>query len=248
MDWLLIFLTFIMSVLTSMLTGFAGGGGGFIAIPFYLLIGLAPAQALATSKLGGVGTAAGAFTAFKGKGLVRKGIVLPLLIITFVCALIGGWLIPQIDATLFENIVAVMLIALLPTIFIKKDDSKRSGDGRKFLVTVGYVLYAIVCLASAIVGSGAGTLLVLILIYFFGLSALEANATKRVAQALQMVLILVILALQGFVVWPLAAAAVTGAFLGSHIGGKIAIKKGEGFVKIVLALVVATSAAALIIG
>lgn len=247
MDWLLLFLTFIMSVFASVLTGFAGGGGGFIAIPFYLLIGLTPAQALATSKLGGVGTAIGAFTAFKGKGLVRKEIVLPLIAITFLCALIGGWAIPRIDSALFENIIAVMLIVLLPTIFIKRSSGERGKSGGKFLVAVGYVFYTIVCLVSAIVGSGAGTLLVLILMYFFSLSALEANATKRVAQALQMVLIFAILALQGFVVWPLAAAAITGGFFGSHIGGKIAIKKGEGFVKVVLAVIVITSATALLI-
>ena len=77
----LIVLTFIVSFVASVISGFGGGGGGFIMTPYYIWIGLTPQQAVATGKLGGVGVAAGALTAFKGHGLVNKKHLAPLMAI-----------------------------------------------------------------------------------------------------------------------------------------------------------------------
>ena len=74
-------------------------------IPYFLFAGLPPANALATAKLGGIGTAIGSLTAFKGKGLVHKKLVVPFMIITFICSLISAWLIPRIDPSAFENLI-----------------------------------------------------------------------------------------------------------------------------------------------
>lgn len=245
MEWLVL-VTFFVGLCSSLLSGMSGGGGGFITIPYYLLVvGLPPANALATAKMGGIGTSFGAITAFKGKGLVHKGLVYKLMAITFVCALISAWLIPRIDPLIFQRVIGVFLLLLIPTLFINKA-AFQPGVRHARWITLGFVAYTIFSFLQALIGTGMGSVLVLILMFLFGLGALESNATKRVAQSVQSVIIFVLLAFQGLVFWWHGVAGLLGAVIGSHIGTHIAIKKGSQFVKIMLAVVMLTSGIALL--
>jgi uncharacterized membrane protein YfcA len=243
-EWLVV-LTFFVSVGASALSGMGGGGGGFIIIPYLLFIGLPPANALATAKLGGIGTAFGAMAAFKGKGLVHKRLVLPFMAITFVCSLISAWLIPRIDPHIFENVIGFALLALIPTLFIKKA-AFQPGHRTTPWIVAGFILYTLFSFLQTLVGTGMGSVLVLILMFLFGLSALESNATKRVAQSVQAVMLFVLLAIQGLVWWAYGLAGLVGSVIGGHIGSHIAIRKGDRFVKIMLAVVMLTSGIVLI--
>jgi len=242
----LVALTFIIALLSSTISGMSGGGGGFITIPYFLFIGMTPAHALATSKLSGIGVSVGSLTAFKGKGLVHKRLVIPFMLITGVFAIISAWLIPRLDAALFQRMIAVVLIVLAPTLFIKKAALQPGPRSRPWIV-LGFVAYAAFSFLQTLVGTGMGSILVLVLMFLFGLGALEANATKRVAQSVQSVILFVLLALQGLVMWWHGLAGLLGAVIGSHIGTHIALKKGATFVKIMLALVMVTSGIALLL-
>jgi uncharacterized protein len=243
-EWL-VPLTFVVSFLASLLSGMGGGGGGFVIIPYYLFIGLPPANALATSKLGGIGVAFGAITAFKGKGLVRTKLVVPFMVITFICSLISAWLIPRINPGMFENIIGLALLLLIPTLFIKKAAFQPGHRSSPWLVA-GFILYTVFSFLQTLIGTGMGSVLVLILMFLFGLSALESNATKRVAQSIQAVMLFILLAIQGLVWWWYAVAGLAGSIVGSHIGTHIAIRKGDRFVKFMLATVMCISGIALL--
>jgi len=245
LSWL-VGLTFVVGLVASILSGMGGGGGGFIVIPYYLFIGLPPANALATAKLGGIGVAFGAMTAFKGKGLVHKKLVVPFMAITFVCSLISAWLIPRLDPGIFEDIIGVVLLVLIPTLFIKKAALQPGHRTTPWLVA-GFMLYTVFSFLQTLVGTGIGSVLVLILMFLFGLSALESNATKRAAQSVQAALLFILLAIQGLVWWWHAVAGLVGSIIGSHIGTHIAIRKGDRFVKLMLAIVMAVSGTALLL-
>ena len=242
---LLVGLTFIVSLLASIMSGMGGGGGGFVVIPYFIAVGLPPANALATAKLGGIGTAVGSLTAFRGKGLVSKKYVVPFMIITFICALISAWLIPKINAQLFEKIIGATLLFLIPTLFINKAAFQPGTRSRPWIVA-GFVAFTLFSFAQTLVGTGIGTMVVLVLMYLFGLDALHASATKRVSQSVQSVVLFVLLALQGLVVWTHGMATILGATIGTHIGTHIAIKKGTGFVKVMLAVIMAISGVSLL--
>lgn len=246
MEWLVV-VTFFVGLASSLLSGMSGGGGGFITIPYFLLVvGLPPANALATAKMGGIGTSFGAMTAFRGKGLVHKGLVFKLMAITFVCSLISAWLIPRLDPLLFQRVIGVFLLLLIPTLFINKA-AFQPGARAKHWVGLGFVLYTVFSFLQTLIGTGMGSILVLILMFIFGLSALESNATKRVAQSIQSAILFVLLAIQGLVYWWHGVAGLLGSTIGSHIGTHIAIKKGDRFVKFMLAVVMLTSGIALLV-
>lgn len=243
----LIALTFVVSFVTSILSGFAGGGGGFLLTPYYIFIGLTPQQAIATGKFGGVGVALGALSAFRGRHLVDKRYVWPLMIITILCALLAAWLLPNLDGELLQQVIGIMLLVLIPTLFINKA-ALAPGDRSKTAIAFGYFLATFIILAQTMAGSGVGTLLVIVLMLFFGLDALQASATKRSAQLAQAALLSVLLFLQGLVIIGHAIAGLIGSFIGCHIGSKVAIKKGESFVKLFLAIMMAAAGLILLFG
>jgi uncharacterized membrane protein YfcA len=244
-QWLVV-LTFFVALISTTLSGMSGGGGGFVTVPYLIFIGLPPANALATSKMAAVGTSAGGIAAFKGKGVVRKKLVLPLMAITLACSLVAAWLIPRIESELFTNIIGAALILLVPTLFVKRA-SLQPGHRTTPWVVAGFVLYTVCSFLQTVVGSGFGSILAIVLMLLFGLTALESNATRRVAQSVQAVVLFVLLAAQGLVVWSYGAAALLGAFIGSNIGSRIALKKGSKFVKFILAAIMIVSGIALLI-
>lgn len=239
MHWLVL-LTFVLSFVTSIFSGMGGGGGGFVMTPYLIFIGLPPANAIATMKLVGIGTGLGSVSAFRGKGLIRKKLVIPFMAIILVCALIAAWLIPKIDPQLFEKLIGVILLVMVPTLFIKKK-AFQPGERTQGWIVVGFFAYAFFAFLQAMFGTGLGTIVVLVLMFLFGLTPLEANATKRAAGLIQSVTVFILLSIQGFVVWTHAIAGVLGSVIGSHIGAHIAIKKGDNFIKLMLAIVMVAS-------
>jgi uncharacterized membrane protein YfcA len=242
----LVGLTFVVSFVASALSGIGGGGGGFILTPYFILVGLSPQQAVATGKLSGLGVAFGSLTAFRGKNFVDRRLIWPLVIITTATSVTAAMLLPKIDATIFRHIIGVLLVVLIPTLFINKK-ALQPGPRTTKVVAAGYVVYASVAFTQAMFGTGLAILLTLDLMFLFGLGAMQANATKRVAQAAQAVIMFVLLMLQGLVVFTHGVAGLVGSSIGSHVGSHIAIKKGSRFIKIVLAFLMVASAIALLL-
>lgn len=241
----LVILTFFISLFASILSGISGGGGAFILTPYYIFIGLSPQQAVATGKVAGLGVAGGSLTAFKGKGLVRKKLLLPLITITICTSFLAAWLMPKVDASIFQIIIGILLIAVIPTLFINKASLQPGARSGKW-IGAGYVLYLLISFVQGMFGTGLAMLLTLNLMLLFGLGALEANATKRVAQSVQSALLFILLLFQGLIVIGHGIATFFGSLIGSHIGSKLAIRKGDKFVKVALAVTMVISGVALI--
>lgn len=245
MDWLVV-LTFVITAVMGVISGMSGGGGGLVTIPYFIAIGMPPANALATAKFGALGTTTGSLTAFRGKDLVDKRYIVPFMVITLACALVSAWLIPKIDAKFFEKLIGVALLIILPTLFINKPAFQPGARTQSWIV-VGFLAYTFFSFAQTLLGSGLGTMVVLVLMYLFGMDALHATATKRVTQTVQAVVIFVLLALQGLVIWTHAVAGLVGSTIGTYVGTHIAIRYGVEFIKIMLAIVILISSLGLLI-
>jgi uncharacterized protein len=241
----LLLLTFFVWVGLSIFSGMAGGGGGFIAIPYFIALGMSPATALATARFGGLGTAFGSITAFKGEGLIDRKYVWPLMAICFVTAVIASFIIPQIDADVFQKIIGVLLLIMIPTLFIKKEIFQPGPRSQGWIIA-GFIVFTFVSFLQGLFGTGLAVLLNLVLMFLFGMDVLPATATKRVAQMVVTVVSCALLALQGLVVWSYGLVALAGATIGTYIGTRIAIKKGSHFVKLMLAAFMALSGVALL--
>ncbi|HSX00594.1 MAG TPA: sulfite exporter TauE/SafE family protein [Patescibacteria group bacterium] len=242
---ILIPVTFIVAFLSSIVSGMSGGGGGFIMTPYYLLIGLSPQQIVAGASIASLGLGSSSLIAMRGKQLISRKFLVPLIVLTITFTLLAMLVLPKIQSGVFEIAIGTLLIILAPTLFINKA-SLQSGERSRKSILLGYISYAIILFASSL-GGGLATLLFLPLMFLMGLSAMQSNALRRVLMLIQAVIAFFVVLPQGYIVWSYALAALIGCYIGGHIGTKIALKRGENFIKYSLAAVMVASGLILLI-
>ncbi|HYG83276.1 MAG TPA: sulfite exporter TauE/SafE family protein [Verrucomicrobiae bacterium] len=243
MDLLLV-VTFVVALFSSVISGMSGGGGGFIMTPYYLLIGFTPQQIAAGASVASLGLGGSSLMAIRGQQLLHKQFLWPLLAITVPVTLLAMMALPKVHSDAFELVIGVLLIVLAPTLFINKKTLQPGTRSRKSVIA-GYCSYAIILFASSL-GTGLATLLFLPLMFLMGLTALQANATRRVLLLVQALLVFATVLPQGYIVWSHASVALIGNYLGGYIGTKFAIRRGEKFVKLALASVMLISGGVLV--
>lgn len=230
--------------MTGILSGISGGGAGMLMIPLMIAVGLSPQQAVATGKMSALGSAFGGLSAFRKSGHIRKDIVKVMAPIAIAIGVLTPFIFVQFDSELMQKIIGVLLLVMLPTLFIRKKSLAKSGRRKK---GIGYVLYSIVLTLQSLFGTGVGSLSLFVQTLLLGSSRIEANATKRAITAILTPITFIGLLIAGFVHVIYGIAAVCGSFIGTHIGSKIAIKKGDTFVTYAMAVVVGVSGIALVL-
>ena len=242
---ILLLVTFTVAFLSSIVSGISGGGGGFVMTPYFLLIGFSPQQIVGGGSVASLGLGGSSLLAMRGQKLIHKKFLWPLMILTLISTVLAMSVLPKISGNTFQIVIGFLLIILAPTLFIKKARFQ-PGQRSKKSIYAGYFVYAGILFASAL-GSGLATLLFLPLLFLMGLTALEANATRRVLMLMQSAITFCIVLPQGFIIWSHTLASLAGCWIGGHIGTKIALKKGDKFVKIGLATVMVLSGLGLIL-
>lgn len=243
---LLLLATFVVALLSSILSGMSGGGGGFVMTPFFLLIGLSPQQIAANASVAGLGLGSSSLLAMRGQRLLNTKFLWPLAVLTLLSTVLAMFALPQIQGDSFQVVIGVLLIVLAPTLFIQKARFQ-PGERSRRSIWLGYASYAAILFASSL-GSGIATLLFLPMMFLMGLSALQAGAIRRVLMVANALIAFCFVLPQGFIVWSFALTSLAGCYIGGYIGTKIALRKGDQFVKYALATVMVGSGIALLLG
>jgi uncharacterized membrane protein YfcA len=226
--------TFFVALVSSILSGFAGGGGGFIMAPYWLITGMTPAQGATTGAFMALGMSGSSLAAFRGTEHVSKNkkITMGLLTLTLVTSMVGPFFLQHIHADVFKPILAVLTIISLPLLFIKRKDITLGGHNRK----IGLLLIGLLLLASSFITSSALSIFIaIVLSRLLGFSILQGTVLRRSMGIIQSAAIFIVLVFLGNFVWQHAVAGVLGGMIGSYFGTKLAIKRGETFAKYALA-------------
>jgi uncharacterized membrane protein YfcA len=232
---------------SSILSGIAGGGAGFITTPFLILLGLTPAQAIATGKVTGLSVSAASLTGLRGVAPTSKKLLISIMTLAFVIGIGAPLVITNLDSDTYRRILGVLLLAMIPVLLFKKIGHATHHPSRAKEIA-GYALLAVTLGMQAVFSAGMGTLVNVVLMAFLGMNALEANITKRYSQViLNAVIVLGVLG-SGLIVWQIAIAGVISGAAGGYIGGKIAVKKGNRFAVSVFVGLMFVSALALLFG
>jgi uncharacterized membrane protein YfcA len=119
---LLYIATFFVALFSSILSGMAGGGGGFITIPYWLLIGMTPAQGATTGGFMAIGMGASSLAAFRHTEHTSrdKKLTTILTAITIVAAISGALILPHIEVGSFKIALAILTILSVPLLFTKR--------------------------------------------------------------------------------------------------------------------------------
>lgn len=238
--------TFFLAFISSILSGMAGSGGGFIMTPYWLLAGLSPTQGATTGAFMALGMSGGSMIAFRGTDHTPKNkrLVIGLIILTLIASAIGPFFLPHISISVFKPILAVLTVGSLPFLFINRKDIEISSRNKR----LGYVLLAILLILSSFITSSAFSILMAVVLNkVLNVSILQTTAIRRIMGFAQSAVIFVILVALGGFVWQHAVAGILGGALGTYIGTKFAINKGEKFAKYALTIGALVSSIALLL-
>lgn len=219
---------FFVSGVASVLSGMAGGGGGFIMAPFFIWIGLTPQETIATGKVSSLGLVIGAITAFRGKVKYHKKLLWTLLPISALIGVVSTYIFTNLDNSILQKMIGVLMILLVPAVLMSGQGVKARAVSKN-MQTVGFMLFCLVIFLQGILGGGVGAMVSVIMIVFMGVTALEANLLKRLTSLMLNGVIVLLVIKSGLIQYPLAFAGLAGAIVGSHAGSLFAIKKGNKF-------------------
>jgi uncharacterized protein len=229
----------------ALLTGFIDavvGGGGLIQLPSMLL--LFPHQRIAailgTGKIASLfGTSTAAYQYSKQVKFDAK-----LLLAIGVCASIasycGAQLLQLIDTKSIKPFILIVLVVL----FIYTLTQKQLGQSTtKYLslnkqIIYGCIIALFIGLYDGIFGPGTGSFLVVAFVVVLGFPFVQASAYAKVINCITNAAALLVFIPHSNYMLPAAIVLAIGNIAGSLIGSKMAISKGNSFVRMVFIVVV----------
>lgn len=222
----------LISLSANTLSQIAGGGTALINIPLLILLGIDPRIAIASTNMSSFGGITALPTYIKNNKVVWK--IIPFLFIASIIAAIGGsTLLISLSSAQVEKIFGGIILFLIPLIFLKKKWGVTHDTIKpRWLQLIGIILYIIVAIGQAGLGAGLGLVATYILVTFFGYSIIHANATRRIVLIVQNGLTFFILWYNDLVDLKIGLALLIGSIIGSYLGARLVIYKGNTFVKI----------------
>ncbi len=212
------------------------GGGGLVQIPALLILlppGTPVADVLGTNKFVGVtGTAAAAWNYARHVEIDWRA-TLPTALAGFVFSVFGALTVSHLDPALLRPLVLVLLVAVAVYTFVRKDfgslHAPRLESARVPLIGAG--VGAVIGFYDGFFGPGTGSFLIFTFIGVFGFGFLAASASSKVVNTATNLSTVAYFALTGHVYYWLAVPMAVCNILGSLVGTRLAVLRGNRFVR-----------------
>lgn len=235
----------ILLCIASFFAGFVDaivGGGGLIQTPVALI--LMPNLAV-SSIIGSLKIPAFSGTSFAAKQYLKKvdmnwKLLSIMAIVAFASAFLGSNLLTKVHNDFMKPLLLGVLTFIAIYTFTKKDfgihQQKEHTVKRQFLLAI--CMSILLGFYDGFIGPGTGSFLVLGFVTVLGFDFLHASANAKMVNLATNFGSICLFILKGKIIWAIAIPmAICNAF-GGWIGAKLAIKKGNGFIRIFFLIVV----------
>ena len=218
------------------------GGGGLIQTPVALV--LLPNLAV-SSIIGSLKIPAFSGTSFAANQYLKKvqmnWKLLSIMAITaFSAAFLGSNLLTLVSNNFMKPLLLVVLTLIAIYTFAKKNfgthQEKSLSPKKQLLLAV--VMSICIGFYDGFIGPGTGSFLVLGFVAILGFDFLHASANAKMVNLATNFGSICLFILKGKIIWAIAIPMAVCNALGGWIGAKLAIKKGNGFIRIFFLIVV----------
>jgi hypothetical protein len=217
------------------------GGGGLLTVPALMTFIPSPHLALATNKGQAVfGAVASATSFWRGKSVDRARAPL-----AFLCGSVGaasGALLqlrvrpePLKPIALVLLVLAAAVVALRPLIIRDVKPHAISGRGSNLsLATIAVTIGGY----DGFFGPGTGSLLIIAFVTFHGDTMTRASGNAKIVNLASNLTSFGIFAVKGTIIWSVALPMAACSAVGAALGARVAMKRGDAFVRFVVLAVV----------
>ncbi|MCQ0022638.1 sulfite exporter TauE/SafE family protein [Streptomyces somaliensis DSM 40738] len=219
------------------------GGGGLLLLPALLLgVPQVPAvQCLGTNKAVGIVGTTGAAVTYARAAPVPVATAVRIGLAALAGSMGGALLAAGVDNRVLRPVILAVLLGVAAFVLLRPSFGAGAAPGpvRRARVVAAVVLVGGgLGFYDGLFGPGTGTFLVLALTAALRLDLVTASATAKVVNVCTNGGALAVFAYQGSVLWRLAALMAVFNLAGGTLGARTALRRGTGFVRGVLLVVV----------
>lgn len=219
------------------------GGGGLIQTPATLIIlpNYPVPTLLGTTKIpsfAGTGTAAWQYAK---RVKFNKKLLLSIALCAFVAAFAGSYMATALSNQVFKPVILIILTGVFIYTAVNKNfgQTEHNPDAGKNALAYGICFGLLLGFYDGFIGPGTGSFLLLVFITFIGQDFLHSNAYAKMVNISTNLASILYFSSTGHILYqyaiPMAVCNVTGSFLGS----KLALLKGNRFIRIFFLIVIA---------
>lgn len=232
MEFYKIFVIFFVGLLVSVLSTLVGGSS-LLTIPTLILLGLPPHTAIGTDRFGIMGVCLAGWYKFHKKRLINYKVGLSLTLPVIFGSFLGAHLVFEISESVLKLIIIIISIVCLFFLLLNpKLGTERTQQAfGKYEYLIGGLMTFIVGVYVGFYGAMGGTLLLYILILWFGQTFLESAGTLKIAAMMMNAMAAIVFALNDAVAYYLAFPMFCGCFIGSYIGAHYSDRIGNVWIR-----------------
>jgi uncharacterized membrane protein YfcA len=218
------------------------GGGGLIQLPA-LLINLPNTPLLSlfgTNKIGSLAGTSVAAISYSKRIKFDFRLLLTISFFAFVSAFLGARIIAYINIAVLKPLILVILIAIAIFTFLKKDLGAvhtKNLPLKKQLI-YGSLIGIVVGFYDGFFGPGTGSFFVLGFVVILGFPFLHASAYTKIVNCMTNISALIVFIKEGNYLLEIAILLAVFNMTGNFIGSRLALKKGNGFIRIIFLVIV----------
>lgn len=217
------------------------GGASLITVPLLMALGMGPKIAIATNMFSLI------FVSITGAIGFRKEItnhhhklILGFTILTLIGSALGARLVLTIDENILKKMVAFICVIIASFLILKKDlgikkSSKKISKPRFF---IGGILIFILGIYGGFFSGGYVTMLSYVLVFIFGMSFLETAFTTKIFNIFSSLIACVFFYQSNLIDFSVGIPLAVSVSLGAIIGTKLAIKKGNVWIRDLFIIIV----------
>jgi uncharacterized membrane protein YfcA len=235
----------ILLCIASFFAGFVDaivGGGGLIQTPIAMI--LLPNLAVSTI-IGSLKIPAFSGTSFAARQYLKKvtvnwKLLSVMALLSFCAAFFGSHVLTLVSNDFMKPLLLIVLTLIAIYTFTKKDFGqskiKNHTPKRQLLYAVG--LSVCIGFYDGFIGPGTGSFLVLGFVAVLGFDFLHASANAKMVNLATNFGSICLFVLKGKIIWAIAIPMSLCNALGGWLGAKVAIRKGNGFIRVFFLIVV----------
>lgn len=238
-------LTLIILSVLAFVAGFIDavvGGGGLIQLPALLItLPNAPLPTVfGTNKIAALsGTSMAAFQ-YARRIRFNFKLLFTISIASFIASYSGAKVVSIINPATLKPIILIILIAIAIYTFLKKDLGKVPKQHYSIArqLIFGAVIGLIIGFYDGFFGPGTGSFFVLAFVLILGFEFVQASAYAKIVNCMTNISALIVFIRQGNYILGVAVLMAIFNIAGGILGSKMALKRGNGFIRIFFLIVV----------
>jgi hypothetical protein len=219
------------------------GGGGLITIPTLLINfpSLPVPTLFGSNKIASFsGTSLAAYH-YSKKIKFNYKILITVGICSAIASFSGARLINYIDVNALKPMIFFILLAIAIYTFLKKDFGNNSQNkqlSENKIIIIGCLLGLIIGFYDGFFGPGTGSFLVMGFVWLLGFDFLHASAYSKIINCITNLSAIVVFIAAGQFILELAILLAVCNVVGNYLGTKMALKKGNQFIRVIFLLIV----------